>query len=126
MRTDEEFRELHDAAVAGDNWVMDGNYSAVSPCRFERATGIILLGTGRWAALGRYLIRTLAQSRRVGSLDGGKDSLKWEMVRWILIEQPKRRDGFVKRLRSYGLPMIQLESMVDLNRLYGDWELERP
>jgi adenylate kinase family enzyme len=124
-RPDEEFRQLHDAAVAGDEWIMDGNYSSLLPQRFERATGIILLSTDRWSALQRYLVRTLAQSRRIGSLDGGKDSLKWSMVKWILFQQPKRRVAYNKRLYEQGLPIIQLRSMAELNLLYKAWELER-
>ena len=38
-----EFLTLHDAAIAGERWVMDGNYSSCLPQRLARATGLILL-----------------------------------------------------------------------------------
>jgi adenylate kinase family enzyme len=126
QRPDNEFAALHDAAIRKDRWVMDGNYSALMPQRFARATGIILLGDSRWANFRRYVWRTLFQKRtRPGSLAGDKDSLKWEMIRWILIVQPPLRERNRAFLRSAGLPMLELDSMAELNRLYADWGLER-
>lgn len=125
-RPDDEFRELHDDAIVGDRWVMEGNYSRLMPQRFARATGIILLGDNRIANFRRYVWRTLFEKQgRVGSLAGDKDTIKWEMVRWILVRQPKLRERDVKHLRSAGLPMIELHSMAELNRLYREWGLSR-
>lgn len=126
QRSDEEFAALHDAAILGERWVMDGNYSSLMPQRFARATGIILLGDSRWANFRRYLWRTLFEKRgRIGSLAGDKDSIKWEMVRWILFVQPPKREESRAALRAAGLPMIELNSMAELNRLYGAWGLKR-
>ena len=126
QRSDEEFAALHDAAILRDRWVMEGNYSSLMPQRFARATGIILLGDSRWANFRRYVWRTLFQKqRRPGSLAGDKDSIKWEMVRWILIVQPPLRERNRERLRATGLPMIELKSMTELQRLYDSWALER-
>ena len=126
QRSDEEFAALHDAAIGKERWVMDGNYSALMPQRMARATGIILLGDGRWANFARYLNRTLFEKRsRPGSLAGDKDSIKWEMVRWILMIQPKRRARDQERVRGAGLPLVELGSMGELKQLYGAWGLER-
>ena len=126
QRSDEEFAALHDAAILRDRWVMDGNYSSLMPQRFARATGIILLGDSRWPNFRRYVWRTLFQKRsRPGSLAGDKDSIKWEMIRWILIVQPPKRAHEKARLAAAGLPMIELNSMAELKRLYASWELER-
>lgn len=125
QRPDEEFRALHDAAILRDRWVMDGNYSSLMPQRFARATGIILLYDNHWANFRRYLWRTLFQSHRVGALEGNKDSLKWEMIRWILIVQPTRRDRDRNRLRAVGLPLVEVNSMRQLKRLYAKWGLVR-
>lgn len=125
QRPDEEFAALHDAAILRDRWVMDGNYSALMPQRFARATSIILLGDSRWSNFRRYVWRTLFQKQgRLGSLAGDKDSIKWEMIRWILIVQPPLRERNRARLRAAGLPLVELKSMTELNRLYAAWELE--
>ncbi len=126
QRSDEEFTALHDAAIRKDRWVMDGNYSQLMPQRMARATGIIMLGDCRWANFARYLRRTLFEKRqRPGSLAGDKDSLKWEMVRWILIVQPRMLERNLARVRSAGLPLLELGSMRELQRLYAAWGLER-
>lgn len=121
-----EFERLHAAALAGESWVIDGNYFGTLGPRLARATGIILLGDTRWANFRRYLGRTLLQREtRPGALAGGKDSLKWDMVHFILIEQPKKRERDLGLLRAAGLPMVVLSSMAELNRLYADWRLDR-
>lgn len=121
-----EFRAAHDAAVEADAWVMDGNYSGVMGPRLERATGIVLLGERRWPALWRYLRRTLFQKERAGSLTGGRDSIKWEMIHLIMVVQPQRRSQSVARLRAAQRPMVQLETMTELRALYAAWGLDDP
>lgn len=123
-RSDEEFQALHDAAILGDRWIMDGNYSVLMPQRLVRATGIIRLDDNRWANFGRYLWRTLFQPDRAGNLEGGKDSIKWEMVHWILVATPARREQNLQRLRETGLPLVELRSMRELKALYGAWGLQ--
>lgn len=126
QRTDEEFAALHDAAILKDRWVMDGNYSELMPQRMARATGIIMLGDSRWGNFARYLRRTLFEKRqRPGSLAGDKDSIKWEMIRWILIVQPPLRERNLARVREAGLPLVELGSMRQLRRLYAAWGLQR-
>jgi adenylate kinase family enzyme len=122
-RPEGEFQVLHDAAILGDEWVMDGNYSRLMPQRLARATGIVLISDNRWANFRRYLWRTLFQKDRVGNLQGGKDSLKWEMVHWILIASPKALRGYRTMLPQAGLPFIETRSMRELNALYAAWGL---
>ena len=124
-RSKEEFAGGHASAVAGDSWVMDGNYMALLTQRINRATGIVLLGTDRWSAFARYLRRTLFEPGRPGTLPGAQDSLKWDMVKFILVEQPRKRQRDVGWLRATGLPMIELKSMRELNAAYEAWGLIR-
>ncbi len=126
QRPDKEFAAMHDAAILKDRWVMDGNYSQIMPQRLARATGTVLLGDNRWANFARYVRRTLFEKRqRPGSLAGDKDSIKWEMVRWVLIVQPPLRERNRTRLAVTGLPMVEVRSMAELKRLYEAWGLER-
>lgn len=123
QRPDAEFQALHDEAVSGECWVMDGNYSMLGPQRWQRATGIVLVGTDRWSALWRYFRRTLFEPERVGNLEGAKDSVKWEMIRWIVFVQPAGRDAYAAKLEAIGLPLVRLHSFGDLKRLYAAWGL---
>ena len=122
-RPDEDFKALHDEEIRGHRWVMDGNYSALMPQRLQRATGIILLSDSRWANFARYLRRTLLQRNRIGNLEGNKDSLKWDMVHWVLVRAPRNVDKYRRVLPASGLPFIELNAMRELRRAYEWWGL---
>jgi adenylate kinase family enzyme len=122
-RPPEEFEAAHAEAIAGEHWVMEGNYSRLFGPRLERATGIVLLGGGAVSNVLRYVRRTLFEKERAGQIEGGADTLKWEMVRFILFEQPKKRARDRQILRARGLPMVELHSMAELNSLYRAWGL---
>jgi adenylate kinase family enzyme len=124
-RPKQDFNRLHDAAILEDAWVMDGNYSGSVPQRLARATGIILLIDNRWANFARYLRRTLFQPVRVGNLEGARDSIKWEMIRWILITSPTRLANYHTMVETSGLPHLETRGMRDENRVYREWGLTR-
>jgi len=71
----------------------------------------------------RYFRRTLFEHDRIGSVAGGKDSVKWDMVSWIW----KTRDASKYRrwATESGLPMVVCHSMAEVNALYDAWGLER-
>ena len=126
-RPKEEFAALHDQAIMEDRWVMDGNYSRLIPKRFERATGVILITSNHWLRLTRYFKRTLLHpNSRLGTLEGGQESLKWMMVDWILFKTPRNARRYAKMIEATSLPAIQCKSTNDLNALYADWGLTRP
>lgn len=126
QRPDAEFYRLHNEAILGDAWVMEGNYSVLMPQRLKRATGIILLGDNRWASLWRYFRRTLTERDRAGNLDGAKDSIKWEMIHWIVVASPKNLRRYRTDLPASGLPFVEFLSMAELKRVYSEWALARP
>ena len=125
-RSDAEFKALHDEAILGDRWVMEGNYSFLMPQRLRRATGIFLLADNRIANFVRYLRRTLFETDRLGSLEGNHDSLKWEMVHWVLVRAPKGAARMRRSLPAAGLPFAEFASMGALKRAYQTWVLARP
>ncbi|SMQ65526.1 Adenylate kinase [Devosia lucknowensis] len=121
-----DFHALHAQAVAEDGWVIEGNYFALLQERLDRATGVILLGTRRVPALFRYLRRTVGGGPRAGHLEGAVDRLNANMLRFILIEQPRKRDRDRALLRAAGLPMVETAGMTDLRKLYTVWSLPPP
>lgn len=125
-RPAQEFERLHDEAIAGYSWVMEGNYSRLMPQRLRRATGIVWVDTAMPGNLWRYFRRTLIERDRIGALEGGRDSVKWLMIRHIAFVQPRRRPYLEHAVRASGLPFTQVDSMGALNRLYAQWGLERP
>jgi adenylate kinase family enzyme len=125
QRPDADFYRLHDEAILCDAWAMDGNYSILMPLRLHRATGIIMLGGYSWMNLARYFRRTLFQPHRVGNLDGGQDSIKWDMVHWIVVVSPKNLRRYRIELPASGLPFVEISSMRALRRTYVAWGLSR-
>ena len=130
--SDAEFARLHDAAILNESWVIDGNYSATDgnasplmPQRLARATGIILLGVNRWASLARYFRRTMIERERAGALVGNRDSVKWGMIRWILVNSPANLRRYRRELPKTGLPFLELHGLRELRGLYRAWDLTR-
>ena len=122
-RPDAGFHALHDAAILTPEWVMDGNYSALLPQRFARATGLIVLDGHYVARFGRYLRRTLFEPHRAGGLEGKRDSIKLEMINWVW----KTRHGF-RRYHGFavktGLPVIACRSLEEIKALNRAWALD--
>lgn len=126
-RPETEFKALHDEAILSDRWVIDGNYSRLMPQRFERATGVILLTSDRWLRLARYLKRSLGKpSSRAGSLDGGPEYLKWEMIDWILFKTPRNSERYAKMIKPVAIPKIECRNLKELKALYQTWNLRKP
>lgn len=124
-RPREDFVALHNDAIAGEQWVMDGNYTGLFPVRLSRATGIIVIRSNRFGGVARYFRRTLFERGRVGSLSGNRDSIKWQMIHWIMFAAPPKQRAMRRALPSAGLPYLEVHAMRQLNRLYREWGLTR-
>ncbi|MGO1767906.1 MAG: AAA family ATPase [Advenella sp.] len=118
------FAALHDAAIAGEGWVMDGNYSTYMQQRLARATGVILLNVNTATSLFRYLRRTLFERERQGDLEGALDSVKWEMIRHIAFVTPGNHKRYTELLAQTALPTVSLPSVRDIKRAYRHWGLD--
>lgn len=123
-RPEAEFKALHDAAIMGERWVIEGNYSRLMPQRFARATGAILITSHHWLRFYRYLKRTLVnRSSRAGHLEGTQDSLKWEMIHWILVKTRDSSGKYAAIIGKSGLPAVECHTAKALNELYRAWNL---
>ncbi len=120
-----EFLALHDKAITGEQWVMEGNYSSCMPQRFQRATGMILLDVSIAVSLFRYTRRTLFEHGRIGALEGGRESIKWSMIRYITMRTPWNRLRYARIYRQISLPKICLSSRRAISACYRDWSLQR-
>jgi adenylate kinase family enzyme len=126
MRPDDEFARLHDAAIAGDRWVMDGSYSALLPRRLERATGLIVTDVSTRVSLGRYVRRTLGTGPRAGALDGTVDRLSWRMVRWIVFHTRRGRIDRRALFDAVELPKLLLAGIRGIDAFYDQEGLPHP
>jgi adenylate kinase family enzyme len=117
-RAADEFAALHDAAVQESRWVMDGNYSRLIPRRLERATGFILLDVSTPVSLFRYLRRCWFERDRRGGLEGGRDSVKWDMIRHITVASRLNRHHHHQLFTDVRLPKVRINSARALVRFY--------
>jgi adenylate kinase family enzyme len=124
VRPEEHFLALHDEAISGARWVIDGNYSKCLPHRLERATGMIILDISTGASLFRYVRRTISDARRVGALEGGQDSIKLGMLHHILVVTPANRKRYADLFQQLSLPKVYLPSIRAIKACYQDWGLE--
>lgn len=125
-RPDTEFATLHDAAIAQDAWVMDGNYSRLLPRRVDRATGLILLSSNVWLRYLRYVKRTLRNNQnRAGHLEGYQDRLSLKMTRWI-VKRRRSSERYATLLEQTDKPSIHCQTAQELRLLYASWDLSLP
>ncbi len=122
-RPPDEFRALHDGAIATDRWVMDGNYSSLFPQRFRRATGLVLLDVSTVTSLLRYIRRSLLKRERCGALEGGQDSIKMSMLHHIAVVTPRNRRRYARMYEELALPRMRLASVSAIRRQYRVWSL---
>lgn len=125
-RPTEEFHALQRQAMAGDGWIMDGNYSALIQERLARATGAIVLDDNHWRRLFRYFNRTLFQRRRPGALQGHKDSVKLSMIHWVAFASRYNGARYRDIVARQGLPSVFCGSLGEVKALYSAWNLTLP
>lgn len=112
-------RQRTSAAVAGDAWIADGNYSAVRDLVWARAEAVVWLDYSLPTILARYARRTQRRIRRreelwpdTGNRERlssvlGRDSLLW----WILSTYRRRRREYPERLAAHPeLATVRLRS----------------
>ena len=122
----EEFRRLHDDAIMTPRWIVDGNYSKLLPQRLERATGFVLLDIPAHLSLYRYIRRSLSSHERSGTLEGGRDSVKWNVLRHIAISTPHNRKRYAELQKTIDLPKVYLRTAQQIQYCYTEWELMLP
>ncbi|KPH87290.1 AAA family ATPase [Komagataeibacter intermedius] len=118
VRDPEDFRMLHDAEILGARWVIEGNYSRLLPQRLERASGFILLDVPTTVSLYRYVRRCWIRKDRQGALEGGRDSVKWAMIRHLIGTTRANRARYRRMFRDISLPKVQLASPEALDAFY--------
>ncbi len=124
-RPAEEFVALHDAAIIGSQWVIEGNYSRLLQQRLERATSFILLDVPTTTSFHRYIRRCWFERDRHGALEGGRDSVKWDMIRHIAVATRANRSRYRVMIESISLPKVQISSTRALTAFYRANRLKR-
>ena len=114
-RSAEEFRQLVGDAVAGERWVVDGNYSVSRDIVWSRATAIVWLNYPFRVVLWRALYRT---TRRVISREemwsGNRETIRQaffsrdSIILWAISGYRRRRRKYRRLLDNRVFPHLQV------------------
>src|SRR6185503_8947571 len=103
---DDEFRARVRGAVAGDRWVVDGNYGAVRPIVLERATTVVWLDYERPLVMRRVIRRSVARAVTRRELWNGnkENALEWvrsdHPIRWAWAQHARKRVEYAARFNE--------------------------
>lgn len=111
-RPQDEFLSLHEQAISGDHWIIEGNYHRCLESRLARATGLIVLDVSFPVMMQRYFYRTLFQRERLGGVltPGQRDRLSGEMLSYLIFKTAEKRKQNRNIFDQCPLPKIYLSS----------------
>ena len=97
-----EWEALQRAALAGERWIIDGNYGATLHLRLAAADTVILLDFPRAVCMGRFLRRVLLArwTPRPDMADGCHERFSLELARFIWDFRRDKRPGILRQLRA--------------------------
>ena len=115
---DDEWDRIVADLAAGDEWVMDGNYSRTLHLRLPRADAVVLLDRNPLLCLVRVLRRSLDRSPRPDIPDDCPDRPPdREFLWWILSYRWRSRPKVLRRVAEYpDLPLTVLRSNREVER----------
>jgi adenylate kinase family enzyme len=111
----DEFRRRTEEALAGDAWVVDGNYSPVRDIIWERADTLIFLNYGFFLVFGRVLWRTIQRvftGKRLfaGNRERFRQSFlsRDSIILWMVSTYRRRRKEFPRLMRKPEFEHLQV------------------
>ena len=123
--SDQVFRDRIAAALKGDRWVVDGNYSKVRPIIWNKADTVVFLDYPFWVVMSQLLQRTLKRSLSQEELwSGNRESLRKSFLSqdsillWMLRTYAKNRKKYPALLNQpeyLHLSVVHLRSRKDTN-----------
>jgi len=91
-----------DQLVAGERWIMDGNFGGTLERRLAACDTVIFLDLPPWVCLWRVLRRRIRHhgQARPDMTAGCHERLTWDFVWWILSYPVRRRPAILHRLAT--------------------------
>lgn len=112
-----EFERELDAVLAGERWIVDGNYIKSLPERVGRADTLILIDLPLWQCLAR-VFRRWWRNRGQGRHDlpeGCIEPLPWTFLKWVLSAPPRHQQ--VWREVAAAHPNLQFFHLTDARQV---------
>ena len=106
--------------LAGDAWIMDGNYSGTLELRLERCDTVIFLDMARTTCIWRVLKRALMyrSKSRPDMAEGCQEKLNLEFILWIWNYSRRTRPKVLRMLEAHSLQkrVVRLRSQSEVER----------
>lgn len=122
----DEFDAALDEVLAGERWIVDGNYSRTMERRFAACDTVVFLDVPRLVCLFRALKRRVRFHRRVrpDMAPGCEEKLDREFLGWIWTYPRRRRPKILRRLRELegGKRVAILRTAADVERFLAEAE----
>jgi adenylate kinase family enzyme len=114
----DEARAVLDDAVAGERWIIDGNFLGAGDARFERADTIVFLDLPRTTSLARAVRRAVRDHGRTRPdlPDGCPEGFDWDFYKWIWNFGRDDRPQILERLEQTDADVVHLRSPADVSR----------
>jgi adenylate kinase family enzyme len=103
---DDDFLAIVGEVVAGDAWVIDGNYGLVRPLVLARADTVVWLDFNRWTVMQRVIRRSVSRAVTRRELWNGnrEDFRTWldpdHPIRWAWSQHGRKRTEYGERFAS--------------------------
>lgn len=120
---DELAKKVNVFLESHDKWVIEGNYTNCLEARIQKASVVIFMDMSYLGFLWRFWKRTRS-GKRIGGLEGAKDTFNWEMLKWVAFNYPKSRAKKLEMIQRHQVPMIHLKTIKQLNACYKMWGLK--
>ena len=108
-----EYHANHASLVAGDTWIIDGNYKSLFGKRIARSTLVVFLDVSRAITIARVFRRLRNGGHPAYSVpDGARiDRVSWEFFKWTA---GYNRRKYIKKLQhdclENGVPLVILKN----------------
>ena len=109
----DEFDRLHEAALAEEKWIMDGNFDRTIPKRLQRCDTVIYLDFSRFACLMGVLKRVLTTYGKVrpDMGEGCPERIDLDFLKWVWNFNKNKRERNYRLLKeAEGVRVIILKN----------------
>ena len=113
----DEFDRVHEAALAEEKWIMDGNFDRTIPRRLERCDTVIYLDFSRFACLMGVLKRVLTTYGKVrpDMGEGCPERMDLDFLKWVWNFNKNKREriyGLLKEAEGVQVILLKNRRMV--------------
>lgn len=113
-----EWKEILADALAGDSWIIDGQFGGTLEMRLEKCDTVIFLDLPRALCVYRILKRvvTYKKGKRPDMADGCDEKFDWQFLKWVWNFPEKSRPKIEERLARHqnSITIFRLKSTTEV------------